>query len=331
VVVSGAVVAGAALVGAGQVSGLSPAKLFGPQQRDIELTTGSAPTFDESLVTLLNDLGVGNETVPGLIGNTTTVGDLLTAGGLDVSSPLSTLLADLNPSGLSLDAITGGLLSETVGTLTGGLYVGGSQLDSLTIDGLATDLLGANPATTSIYDVLNSVGLGSFAGLVDLCSGTNILGLVCTGGAITDTSDVSSLLAYLDGGLNPATTTIGDWLNSTDLTGTSTPIANTELGTLLGLTSAQLSEPWDKFLDSITISAPLAAHETLGSETLGTLLTNLVSPPNLGDLNTGDVVTDSTTVANFLTALDPALATETVDQLLGLTSTAPAEAIASLF
>ena len=61
------------------------------------------------------------------------------------------------------------------------------------------------------------------------------------------------------------------------------------------------------------------------------MLTDPVYPPNLGDLGTGDVVTDSTTVANFRTALDPTLGTETIDQLLGLTFSAASEAAASLF
>jgi hypothetical protein len=331
-VAAGAVVAGAALVGAAQVGGLNPAKLFQPQQRDVALrsVSDSTPTFDESLAALLNDLGIGDQTIPGLIGNTVTVGDVLGADGLDVSSPLSALLADLNPDALSLDAVTGGLLTDTVGTLAGDLYLGGTPLDGLTIDGLASDLLGADPATTSVYDLFNSLGLGSFAGLVDICTGTDVLG-VCLGSSLTDTSDVSQLLQYFDGGLDPSTTTVGDWLGETDLTGTSTPLADAELGTLLGLSSTQISEPWDQFLDSITITAPLARPETLGDETLGTLLTDLVYTPNLGDLGTGDVVTDATTLANFLTALDPTLATETIDQLLGLTTTASAEAVASLF
>lgn len=328
VVAAGAVVAGTALVGA-QFAGLNPAQVLGPQHREVALTTGTAPTFDESLATLLNNLGIGNETVPSLIGNTTTVGSLLSSSGLDVSSPLSTLLADLNPSNVTLDAATGGLLTETVSTLLGGSYVDGSPLGGLTIDALATDLLGANPETTTIYQLLNTVGLGSYAGLIDLCTATNLLG-VCTGTSITDNSDVSALLQYLVGS-NPATETVSGYLSSTDLSGTSTSIANTELGTLLGLTSTQISEPWNQFLDNITISAPLATPETLGNETLGTLLTSLVSTPNLGDLGTGNAVTDSTTLASFLTALDPALGTETVDQLLGLTSTASAEAVASAF
>lgn len=329
VVAAAAVVAGTALVGA-QFAGLNPAQVLAPQHREVALTTGTAPTFDESLATLLNNLGIGNETVPSLIGNTTTVGSLLSSSGLDVSSPLSALLADLNPSDLTLNAVTGGLLTETVSTLLAGSYVDGSPLGGLTIDTLATDLLGANPETTTIYQLLNTVGLGSYAGLIDLCGGTSILGLVCSGGPITDNSDVSALLQYLVGG-NPATETVSGYLSSTDLTGTSTSIADTELGTLLGLTSTQLSEPWNQFLDNITISAPLATPETLGNETLGALLTSLVSTPNLGDLGTGNAVTDSTTLASFLTALDPALGTETVDQLLGLTSTATAEAVASAF
>ena len=176
--------------------------------------------------------------------------------------------------------------------------------------------------------MLSAFGLGSSPGLVDICT-SDILG-ICTG-SITDTSDVSQLLQYLDGGLDPSTTTVGDWLTDTDLTGTSTPIADADLGELLGLSTSQLSEPWDQYLDSLTISPPLAPVETLGNELLGTLLTDLVYPPNLGDLGTGDVVTDSTTVANFLTALDPTLGTETIDQLLGLTSSAASEAAASLF
>jgi hypothetical protein len=36
-------------------------------------------------------------------------------------------------------------------------------------------------------------------------------------------------------------------------------------------------------------------------------------------------------LANFLTALDPSLATETIDQLLGLSSTATSEVVSSLF
>jgi hypothetical protein len=61
------------------------------------------------------------------------------------------------------------------------------------------------------------------------------------------------------------------------------------------------------------------------------LLTDLIYPPNLADLGTGHVVKDSTTVANFLTALEPTLGTETIDQLLGLTFSAASEAAASLF
>lgn len=98
---------------------------------------------------------------------------------------------------------------------------------------------------------------------------------------------------------------------------------------MLGLTSTRVNEPWNVFLDNLTISAPLAPTETLGNETLGTLLTGLITVPNLGDLGTGDVVTDSTTLAAFLTALDPALATETIDQLFGLTASGSAEAVAS--
>ena len=100
-----------------------------------------------------------------------------------------------------------------------------------------------HPATTSIDDVLNIFGLGSSPGLVDICT-SDILG-ICTG-SITDTSDVSQLLQYLDGGLDPSTTTVGDWLTDTDLTGTSTPIADADLGELLGLSTSQLSEPWDQ-------------------------------------------------------------------------------------
>ncbi|UMB68466.1 hypothetical protein [Mycobacterium paraterrae] len=57
---------------------------------------------------------------------------------------------------------------------------------------------------------------------------------------------------------------IRSWLTIFDLTGTATPRADTDVGTVLGLTSTQ-----NVFLDNLTISAPLAPTETLGNETLG--------------------------------------------------------------
>lgn len=69
------------------------------------------------------------------------------------------------------------------------------------------------------------------------------------------------------------------------------------------------------------------APTTLGDETLGSLLAGLL--PHGSDLAS---VTDATTLANFFTALDPSLATDTVNELLGLTSTTAAvDAATALF
>lgn len=161
--------------------------------------------------------------------------------------------------------------------------------------------------------MLNVFGLGSFAGLINICDGADVLG-VCTATVITDTSDVSQLLEYLLGGENPSTTTVGTWLTSTDLPNTTTPIANADVGSLLGITPAELSAPWNTFLDGLNLAAPLATPELLGNETLGALLAGLIYTPNLAEYlsGTGDMVTGATTVVDLLTALDPSLFNEPV-------------------
>lgn len=76
-------------------------------------------------------------------------------------------------------------------------------------------------------------------------------------------------------------------------------LGNADLNQLLGITSAQLAEPWDEFVDNLSTSGILSSSPTiLGDDTLGDLLTALLPhgsalPP----------VVDGTEVAAFLDAL----------------------------
>lgn len=122
-------VIGAGLLGAAPAaSAAGPAGPAGTVHYDVALadlsgTTTPTPTFDDSLKFLLDSFGIGQKTLPQIFAGSGTVGDLLGASGLSVSTPLD----------------------------TAGLF-GALGLNNYTVGDILTDL-GLNPATMSMDDV----------------------------------------------------------------------------------------------------------------------------------------------------------------------------------
>lgn len=268
---AGALTAGTALAGAALFGGVAVApsvasSLTASVQRDYVLTAD--PTFTDSLQTLLNALDFGN------------IGQVLGLFGDDIStsSTLADLLGALNPTGASLDDVTGGLLSAHLTALldevqlpvTGG---GTAALGDIPIDGLLGGFIGGAGAGTSLGDLLGLFGLGDYAGLLDL----PFLGL----------SSDTTLAQLLDDMLGiDSSTSINDLLSSNGL-------GDDTIGSLLGIDP---SDPWNQVISDITLGGTLSDPDgtgVLGDETLGALLTSL--------LGTGaDPVTDTTTLTDFL-------------------------------
>ncbi|MBS9533863.1 hypothetical protein KIH27_09730 [Mycobacterium sp. M1] len=264
---AGALVAGTAFASAALFGGATVAPTVTPgltahvQQ---EVTPTAFPTFSESLQNLLNAMNFG------------TVGDLLGVfgTGINSSSELSALLADLNPKGVTLDAMTGGLLSTDISGLLDDVKIGGNALGTIPIDTLLGNFIGGTGASEEIGTVLTALGFGPFVGLLDL----NILGL-------SPTDTVSDVLSHF---LGISSTTTLDDLVGPDKT----------IGGLLGITSAELSGTWNSFVDNLPVGGTLidpAGTGTLGSETLGSLLTSLLPA---ADATTP--VTDATTLTSLL-------------------------------
>lgn len=310
-VAAGTVVAGAAFLGAAPVGPLAPAELVGHVQRDVALA--AVPTFNDSLKALLDALGIGQQQLNELIGGQMTLGSLLDSlpGDLDTSSPLSALLAELNPGDTTLDQLSGGLLGEDVGALLSTMFIGNDPVSSLDIDQLAAALLGADPGSTSIFDLFDTFGLGQYAGFVDaLCGFGDVILGICTN-HLSANDDVSELLSSLLQ-TDTSATTVGDYLDNTDITigGTTIALSDAELGQLLGIPDVNV--PWDDFLSNISTTGPLGTPTPWGDETLAAVLADLL--PH-GSMLTVD---DGTTVPDYLLALDPAFFGQTLDDLLGL-------------
>ena len=106
---------------------------------------------------------------------------------------------------------------------------------------------------------------------------------------LSPTDTVASLLSQFLGISSTAT------LNDLEI-GHGQTLGDATIGGLLGVTSAELSAGWDKFVDGLNVGGTIMDPHgtgTLGSETLGTLLTSLLGPG-------AEPVTDSTTVTSFL-------------------------------
>ncbi|MGA8548415.1 MAG: hypothetical protein WB785_24600 [Mycobacterium sp.] len=288
-VAAGAVVAGGALLGAAQLGGLNPGEAFQPvQQRDVALA--ASPTFEESVQALLNALNIG--TMGQLLGTLGTDHELVPPAPLDTASALSALLADLNPNDTTLGAAIPALGSQ-VGELLNTIFIGSTPIGSLPIDTLAGDLLGESATSATIQNLFDTLGLGSYAGLVDVIKNFN--------GTLLDpnlnpSDSLSDLLSSL---LNTNTST--ELLGSLPITvgNVTTTLGDADLNQLLGITSAQLAEPWDTFVDNLSTSGILSPNPTiLGDDTLGELLTSLL--PHGSALAP---VVDGTEVAAFLDAL----------------------------
>lgn len=264
---AGTIFAGASLLGGTAVAPMTGTGLTASVQHDIVLTADETfPTFTESLQTLLNAIELG------------TVGQLLAVFGEDIStsSTLSALLLALNPEGTSLDDITLGLLSTDFSELLSSVEIGGVSLGAIPVNELIGDFLGSQGADTSLGTVLTALGLGDYAGLLNI--------------PFTDFSPSTTVAELLELLLGiDSTTTLNDLLVDNELD-------EATIGGLLGIDS---SLPWNQIISSLVVGGTLTEPEgtgVLGDETLGSLLTLL--------LGTGaEDVTDATTLTDFLDAL----------------------------
>ncbi|MEB3033223.1 hypothetical protein [[Mycobacterium] nativiensis] len=275
---AGTALAGAVLFGGTVVAPTITEGLAASVQHDYVLTAApEQDSFVASLQNLLDALKVGN------------MGEVLgTFGtGINTSSQLSALLADLNPSGVSLDTATGGLLSTDISGLLAKVMIAGPNntavpLGSVPIDQLLGGFIGGTGADQSIGSVLTALGLGPYVGLLNL----PMFGL-------SPSDTVGSLLSSFLG------ITPNDTLNDLVI-GSGQTLGNATIGGLLGIDSTELAAGWDKFVDGLTVGGTIidpAGTGLLGDETLGALLTELLGPG-------ATAVTDTTTVTDFLAGLD---------------------------
>lgn len=271
--VAGTAFAGAALFGGAVVAPTVTTSLTASMQQEFALT--AFPTFTESLQTLLTTLGFGN------------MGQVLGIFGPDINtaSELSVLLAALNPDNVSLDTVTGGLLSTDITALLNDVQISTgvgttAPLGDVPIDALIGGFIGGTGANESIGDVLTQLGLGPYVGLLDLPFA-----------GLSPNDTVASLLDSLLG--IDGTTSINDMLGANGM-------GDATIAGLLGIDSNQLSANWDLFVDSIKLGGTImdpTGTGILGDMSLGDLLTSL--------LGTGaDPVTDATTLTDFLGGLD---------------------------
>lgn len=261
---AGTALAGAALFGGTAVAPTVAAGFAASVQHDV--TLNAFPTFTDSLQTLLDTLGFGNMgQVLGLFGP-----------GITTASDLSALLTALNPDNTSLDAVTGGLLSQDITVLLSSVQMGGAPLGDVPIDTLIGGFIGGAGAGTSIGDLLGVFGLGQYAGLLDI---------PFAGLSPTDTvAELLNSMLGIDG-----TTSINDLLDANGLGD----------ATIAGLLGIDPSLGWDDVISGITLDGTLTTPgtELLGDMSLGDLLTSL--------LGTGATpVTDATTLTDFLGGLD---------------------------
>lgn len=273
---AGTALAGSAVFGGAVVAPTITADLTGTVQHDIMLTAGAqTDTFVASLQNLLNALNYGDMgQVLGLFGS-----------GISTSSDLSVLLAALNPDNMSLDTATMQLLSTDISGLLADVKMTGPDntvvtLGSVPIDQLIGSFIGGTGANESIGDVLTSLGFGPYVGLLDL----PFLNL-------SPSDTVGALLADFMG--ITSTDTLNDLVINS---GTGATLGDATIASLMGITSAQLSEGWDKFVDGLTVGGTImdpGGTGTLGDETLGALLTALLGPG-------ASLVTDDTTLTTFL-------------------------------
>ncbi len=263
---AGTALAGAALFGGAAAAPTITAGLTASVQHDYVLTADTFPTFTESLQSLLNAIDFGNMgQVLGIFGD-----------GISTTSSLATLLAALNPDGMTLDDATLGLLSTDLTALLNDVELSGHPLGSIPIDSLIGGFIGGDGAATEIGTLLGYFGLGQYAGLLDL--------------PFLNLSPTDTLASLLDSMLGiDATTSINDMLDANGMT-------DATIASLLGITSTQLGAGWDQFIDSMVVGGTLADPDgsgVLGDQTLGALLTAL--------LGTGaTAVTDATTLTDFL-------------------------------
>lgn len=275
-----AAVAGAALLGSTVVAPTFTTGLSASVQH--EITLNAFPTFTESLQNLLNTLDFG--TIGQVLG---LFGEDAAGNPIGVGTDLSVLLGNLNPDGVSLDTVTGGLLSTDLTVLLNDvqLPVGdgtAAPLGEVPIDSLLGGFIGgADGINTSIGALLTQLGFGPYVGLLDL----SFLGI--------DLSPNTSVADVLNDMLGVgATTSINDLLNANGFT-------DATVASLMGIGPEQLAAGWDQFVDGITVGGTIMDPQgtgTLGDETLGGLLTSL--------LGVGATpVADGTTLTDFLGGL----------------------------
>jgi hypothetical protein len=354
-VATGTIIAGAALIGAAQVGGLNPAQLFEPVQRDVALTTtatpdgldlydllnnitingpggttidlGTAtldqvlqygfPQLDPTLGQLFTDLGLNNPSATDPTdGISTTLNELLNVAGLGSTAPINEVLA-LLPVGpgdapitgeTDLSAILTNLDIDLPGSTTP-IAIGDVTVDNL----LALIPVPATDAVLSDATTLSTL-LSDFPTLADI----QLPDLSLLGGLVGFSGDLSDLVNDLGLGSD----TLGQLLDFT---------STTDLSTLA--TSAGLN---DLTIDSLLAGLGTENGVTLaGTSTLDQIATFL----GLGDQTLADLLpgggslTNDSTLVDLLndTSLFGGIGSETIDTLLGLSATSPAEALAGLF
>ncbi|ORV49281.1 hypothetical protein AWC02_06655 [Mycolicibacter engbaekii] len=262
---AGTAFAGAALLGGTAVAPAISAGISASAQHEVMLTA-TYPTFAESLQSLLDAIELGNMgQVLGIFGD-----------DIDTATTLAVLLAALNPDDMSLDTATLGMLSADITALLDDVDFGGNPLGSIPITSLLGGFIGGDGAATELGTLLGYVGLGEFAGLLNI--------------PFTDLSPETTVAELLEALLGiDATTSLNDLLDQNGM-------EDATIGGLLGISPEQLAAGWDSFVSSMVVGGTLADPDgigVLGDQTLGSLLTAL--------LGTGaDPVTDLTTLTDFL-------------------------------
>ncbi|WP_152665373.1 hypothetical protein [Mycobacterium sp. UM_Kg1] len=262
---AGTAFAGAALLGGTAVAPAISAGISASAQHEVMLTA-EYPTFTESLQSLLDAIEFGN------------IGQVLGIFGddIDTTTTLAVLLAALNPDDMSLDTATLGFLSTDITALLDDVDFGGYPLGSVPITGLIGGFIGGDGAATELGTLLGYLGLGEFAGLLNI--------------PFTDLSPETTVAELLEALLGiDATTSLNDLLDQNGM-------EDATIGGLLGISPDQLAAGWDSFVSSLVVGGTLADPDgigELGDQTLGSLLTAL--------LGTGaDPVTNLTTLTDFL-------------------------------
>lgn len=201
----------------------------------------TAPTFADGMYGLLNMLGIGDKTLPQLAGGTETVGELLGASGLSVSTQLG------NPA-----------LLQMLG------------LDKYTLGDILTDF-GLNPSNLTVDEVLQKVGLANVT-LDDILTPLGIPSTETTMG-LADRFSVAHLTLdqLLARGGFSGSETLNQVLTQENLNGTALPTLMGALG-LVSMASCNGgsggslngSSTIDQFINCLALDGVSAAKDAKG-------------------------------------------------------------------